>query len=775
MSIKVRSSLHSLVIIAVLIFSAMGTTIAYADGGSPPTETTTECASDGTTNECSSGAVTVEEPAAPPAGESNSGGNQSGDNAAPAQQATLNDVPANTDVAVVNAEGQAVPLASQAAADALATSDPFWCSATQTAPAPGAVGCTTSFNSFNALLTFLSANPSYQGDGTIFVQQGNYQGGESSINFNNYTLSNISNNALTIQGGWSTSNLPGQYGTSTFNNTSIIIGNNAPGGNPWGGSLTINNLSLNFNPTGSSGTGITVYSAGNINLANVTVTNSATGAGAELNAGNDVNITNSRFDRNKTAGAIIRAGRDVAIGNSSFSNPANGRRQITGLDITADGAVSLADVVANTNRAAGATINAGGPVAIARSFFSDTKAMQGSNFIGYGLQIVTPDMIALDHVEANNNFLWGASLQAGGDVAIANSLFNGNTTASPGFIDDTGLLITSGGNVSISNSQANDNRLIGATINAALDIAISGSTFNNNKGVTLNSAGNQQFWGYGLQAVTTGGNINLDTVTASNNTLFGAHLETKGAGTFVLVRNSDFSTQTSGNTTTQTGRGLEVISAGDILLQNVTLNNNQTFGANLQAGGNISLDTITATGNGTNGVEAKGTLDAQNHCGTLILTNGTYTNNGQYGLTITDLLLDQRGTPILTPNGAGGIFQNPTTCVAATPVTPPTPPAAAAQTDTTVTDSLTVASLFSPSSYGFSSRRVGHTAIGSLIGNVNNSRNVTLNSFLANSTLARSTGVGLFVGKYAYFDTLSGMQIFAYFPVEHVAMLGPQQ
>jgi cytoskeletal protein RodZ len=198
MSIKVRSSLHSLVIIAVLFFSAIGPTIVYADGGTtgdtPPTETTTECASDGTTNECSSEAATVEAPAAPAAEGSGSAGNDL--NAAPAEQATtLNDVPENTTVAVVDAQGQAEPLATQAAAEALATtSDPFWCPGTQTTPTPGVNNCTTSFGSFNALLTFLAANPtSYQGAGTIYVQQGAYSGGESSINFNNYNLSSISN------------------------------------------------------------------------------------------------------------------------------------------------------------------------------------------------------------------------------------------------------------------------------------------------------------------------------------------------------------------------------------------------------------------------------------------------------------------------------------------------------------------------------------------------------------------------------------------------------
>jgi len=785
MSIKVRSSLLSLVIIAVLFFSAIGPTIVYADGGTttdtPPTETTTECASDGTTNECSSEAVTVEEPAAPavsaPEGDSSAANEPS---AAPVEQAaTLSDVPENTTVAVVNAEGQAEPLATQAAAEALATiSDPVWCPAAQTTPTPGLNGCTTSFSSFNLLLTFLSINPTYQGAGTIYVQQGAYNGGESSINFNNYTLSNISNASLTIQGGWniSTNDL---NGTSTFNNVPIIIGSAT---NPWGGSVFINNLTLGFNPTGQSGTGLTVNSQVDINLLNVTVTNSATGAGAELNAGNDVNINNSHFDRNKTAGAIIRAKRDVSIRDSTFSNPTNGRRQITGLDIVNDGNVSLLNVIANTNRAAGATINSGGRVSINNSSFSDTKAMQGSAFIGYGLQVVTPGAIDINAVTANNNFLWGASLNGGGDVAIANSFFNGNTTASPGFIDDTGLLVTSGGNVSLLNVQANDNRLIGATIKAAKDVAISNSTFTGNKGVTLDSTGKQTFWGYGLQviagdpATSTIGNISLNAVTASNNTLFGAHLEANGD---VTVSGSDFSGQTSGVTTDQVGRGLEIISGGTVFVDTTTINNNQTFGANIKAAQEIFLDAVTATGNGQNGVEVQG------NCTTLFLTNGTYSNNGQYGLSITDMKLKPSGTPIFAANGAGDIFENPTTCVfpANTPAAPPVDntgtdpapvdngtPGTVAQTHSTTEES--VSTVYSPSSTGAFRDSV---AIGSFVAKINNTGSVTLNSFLANSSLAQSTHLGLFTGKYAYVYSMYGMQIFLYSPtLNNVAMVGPQ-
>jgi hypothetical protein len=459
---------------------------------------------------------------------------------------------------------------------------------------------------------------------------------------------------LTIQGAWN-NNTVDLTGTSTFNNTSFVIGSAT---NPWGGSLTINNLTLGFNPTGGSGTGLTVYSQANINLDSVKVTNSATGAGAELNAGNDVNINKSTFDRNKTAGAIIRAKGNVTIRDSSFSNPANGRRQIVGLDIVNDGSVSLLNVLANTNREAGATINAGGPVTIGSSFFSDTKAMQGSNFIGYGLQVTTPGAININSVHADTNFLWGASLNAGGDVAIANSFFNGNTTASPGFIDDTGLLVTSGGMVTLTNVEAKDNRLIGVTIKAAKDVSITNGIFTGNKGVTLDSAGNQTFWGYGLQVIagdaSNVGDISLNGVIASNNTLFGAHLESNGD---VTVSKSDFSGQTTGVATALLGRGLEIVSGGTVFLDNTTINNNQTFGANIQANSDVFLDAVTATGNGTNGVEVKG------NCSTLWLTNGTYSSNGQYGLSITDLQLDQSGTPIFASNGAGDIFHNPTTCV----------------------------------------------------------------------------------------------------------------
>ena len=770
---KARAFLLSLTIIAVLLFSAVGTTVVYADGGTPPDTTTAGEPTGGEGTGDKPGTVTVDnvetkgdvttvptvelaprvegdatpvptEEVAPPVKEeatpvpaeapvsAPATDNHTASSGSPADKPLLLDaVPDDTTVAVVNAEGQLQSLATQAAADAIATSDPIWCPAGQ-APTPGLNGCTQSFTSFTALLTFLSGNASFSGAGIIYVQSGTVQAGASVVDFNNYDLSNINNADLTITGGWDTST--GTINsTSTFNNASIIIGNST---NPWGGTLTINNITI----TNPSGTGITVNAQNNININNVTVTNSTNGAGAELTSAQNVNINNSRFERNKTAGAIIRATGNVAIANTSFSNPANARRQITGVDIIADGSVSLLNVIANENREAGAHIVANGTVSIANSVFNGTKAISGSNFLGYGLTVESQSAINLDHVTANDNFLWGASLTAVGDVSIANSIFNANTTESPGFIDDTGLLVFSQANVSIANTQANDNRLIGAVIEAVGDVSISNSTFNSNNGIILDSAQNPTFYGYGLQ-VTTDGGIFIDGVTASGNTLFGAHLT---AGGNVLVANSDFSNNTT-DTGPVTGHGLEIISGANALLQNVTLNNNQTFGADIQAGGSVLLENVTADGNGTTGV------NVQTNCGTLILIGGTYQNNGQYGLSILSTALNQSVAPVFANNGAGNIFQDPGTCVFA-PATPPTPPANPPVYQPNDLGAVAPRHQGSADAFARSWRLAG----GSL--SASGANMATLNTFL---TAYGYSGVhiGPFTGKYAYVYLSSGMKI----------------
>ena len=802
---KIRSFFLSLTIIAVLLFSAIGTTTVYADDGTPGDTSVTQTSGDDSSEgeetpdveltateepAVSEDAAATETPAADaasgdegssseeetpdveptateepavsedtaatetPAADAANGDEGSSseeatstdtpatdtadvvptteETAPPADTSILEQVPENTTVAVLDANGQAQPLATAESAAAIAvTSDPIWCPAAQTTPTPGANGCTASFTSFTDLLNELSNNPTtYQGAGTIYVQQGQYAGGESVIDFNSFNLSNISNSNLTVQGGWNTvTNVVDPASTSNFN-VSIIIGSST---NPWGGSLTIDNIIVD----GSSATGLTVYSNAN------------------------VTITDSNFQRNREKGAEIHAGGNVAIQNSNFSNPGTNRLQRIGLDINSAGSVSLLDVIADGNREAGAIIVADGRVSIGTftgtTSFSGTKSTttttcpgSPSQFCGFGLQVTTLDSIDLQGVIGNDNFLWGANLNAGQDVNIVDSIFNANSTEVPTFIDDTGLFITAGGTVNLNNVTANDNRLFGASIDAVGDVSVNNSNFLSNNGVTVTGSGTTQYDGIGLQ-VNSDGAIFINNTNATGNSLFGANLTAVGD---VAIANSTFSTTTTGVATAPLGVGLSIVSGQNVFIDTVTLDGNQVSGATIQAASDVFLDFVTATNNGKNGVEVDA---ACTH-----LNGGTYTGNTEYGLSLVNPVLDVVSPSVFSGNGLGDIFPA---------VTNPCPVAVigGGNTGGGTIGIGTGNGLFSGST---SSNQTISLATANYSTNKNlgliNSGAITLDNLFAGnyqligvstSPSGKVTTLGIFTGKYAYIHSAGGLQI----------------
>jgi hypothetical protein len=296
----------------------------------------------------------TEEPTVPPTEEADPVAEE--ESSAP-ESSILDDIPDDTTITVLDSDGQVQPLATQETADAIEELDPIWCPAGQ-APTPGANGCTPSFDSFKKLLSFLAGNTNYQGAGTIYIQEGVYISGGAN-DFNDYDLSNISNSDLTVTGGWNPTTGTVDSGSTSQFRIPLRIGSST---NPWGGSITISNLTIDK----SDGTSLVLYTNENILLTNVNITNAHNnGAGAELNAGGNIDIYNSNFIRNKKAGAIVRATGNVSVSSSSFSNPTTGRQQITGIDIVSGGSVTLADVAVNGNREVGANINAGGVSSLA--------------------------------------------------------------------------------------------------------------------------------------------------------------------------------------------------------------------------------------------------------------------------------------------------------------------------------------------------------------------------------------------------------------------------
>lgn len=640
MSGRIRAFFISLSILALLLFSAFGTIPVYADDGTAtgttdtntttPTEqevTPTAAPTDpGITTPSNPGTVvatptdqavvttTTDQTTSDPAPSTDpvtaSDGQQppapidgTTTTADPQPEAAavplLEQLPDNTTVTVVDAAGDPQPLASQSSANAVLLSDPIWCPAGQS-PTPGANGCTGSFTNFTDLLNYLHDNQAdYQGDGTIFVQQGAYTGPETTINFNNFDVPNLQQHNLTITGGWNTSDNSVSTSGSQFT-APIILGSSS---SPWGGSLTLNNI---FISGVSDQAGLTLISQSDVNLNNVEVTNSQ--SGAEINAGGNVTIKDSNFHHNKQKGADITSGGSVDISHSQFSD--NGSGNIgdptgSGLGVNSTGSVTLLDVMANNNQLFGADINAGSSVLIQQSVFNGNLSYHWFNtktYYGTGLQVVTPADIALLNVSADGNYVLGAYLQAS-DIAIRDSSFSNNGTPSDLDVVGKGLEIVGittpnwgNGNVALRNVVANNNEEFGANILTTGNVAINtdaGKTssfsgqltttydYDTGTGLVSNIGG-----GYGLQVVA-GGDIDLRGVTATQNYLYGTNLN----GLNVNITDSTFNNNGSGVNTQPTGYGLKINSGSAVTLANVAANNNQLFGADILAVGTVSITT----------------------------------------------------------------------------------------------------------------------------------------------------------------------------------------
>lgn len=613
MSNNLKVFFLSFTIISILVFSAFGTTgTVYADGDTPsvPTDSTTPVADDGNPQSATEAPLPTED-VLPGVAETPVPAEQDPTVVVetPLPDATaaapiLEQLPENTTLAVLDANGEAQPLATLASADAIESAyDPIWCPAGQ-APTPGANGCTGSFNSFTALLTFLKANEvnaAYQQAGTIFIQEGQYLGGESSVNFNNYNFNHLNNYNLTLQGGWNTSN--NSTSNTTQFNVPITIGSTT---NPWIGSLTLYNMNIS-NVSGQ--TGLVLKTQGNITVGNVEVTNSLNGA--DLTAGGNVTINDSNFNKNKKTGANINAGGTVEISNTSFNeNGSSTGNTGKGLEISKAQNVSLAGVTANNNQAFGANIKASGTVKVTDSFFSGNKSYtyncsSKTATGGYGLQVVTTADISLDGVTASDNFLFGGDL-TGKNVQVLNSSFNNNGSGSDKNPTGYGLKVAGTGVVTLDTVKANHNQLFGANIQTSDAVVVLNSFFDGNQSYTYSCSGKKSDQGYGLKVVTTGA-IVLDTVSASDNSLYGADLD----GSLVVV---------DGGTFDNNGKGLKINSASIVALSNVQANHNKAFGADVAATGDVTIINSFFSGQKTYAYDCRG--------------NVKYANGGGYGLKV---------------------------------------------------------------------------------------------------------------------------------------------
>lgn len=563
--------------------------------------------------------------------------------AAPPETATvpeiLEQVPPDTQIAVVNDEGELEPLASQQAAEIIVNSDPVWCPAGQT-PAtdtdPGTPGnqngCTPNQASVTELLTVLQGDPvTYSGDGTVFFQDGVYGGSETSLVFNNNDLTGLG--SLTLQGGWDLVNYVDLGGSTTFSAPVVVN---------WASNVTLNDIAVE----NSAGAGLVVEADGNIQL-------------------NDVSASG-----NGNTGAVLAGGGDVSVDGGDFSG-----NDGYGLYVYSEGTINLNEVVANDNSFDGADLvnyEGTGDVTVTNSQFDGNG--------GDGLFVDTSGNVTIDTVQASGNGDTGLEVySSGGDISLTdvvagydlvNDLEAGNAYGA--------YLQTSGtGEISVTGSAFVYNTVNGlVAVNESGDITLEGVYAIANGTPSLTSTAG--FFGLGctplefeggvwlisdegdiivvdsLFAVNEGdglvaqtdGNIGLGYSFSAGNASDGAVLQSGGQ---VAVVDSAF----EGNG----GVGLEVAAAGDILVDGVEASENGFAGAWLTSyEGDISvvdslftvngsyglkvfgqgladLENVTATGNGTGGIY----IDYLAPCGhpggiDVTIAGGLIENNGAFGI-----------------------------------------------------------------------------------------------------------------------------------------------
>lgn len=584
---KTKLHLFTLMIAFVFLMSAISTVPAYADGETPPVEP-----------------PAATEPLEPPAQDegteeapdSTQEPTLSQDEPAPVTEETppvesvesiLAEVPQGTEVVVVNEEGESVPLATEEAAEIIVNGDPMWCPATVAVPTAGMSGCTTpgpgnvNYNpaSLGSLITYLTTTQPGV-DGTIWIASNyNSANDNAAITINGASFTNMDNFKLTLKGGWCDGTDVTCVGLIDISKPSkfdvpILIIN-------WNNDVTLSNIIITGTASGTNG--LEVGTTKNITLTNIQSNNNP-GRGAHLhNDGSgtgNVTVTNSKF-----------------TGNSGPH----------GLFIQSNGVITLKDVTA------------------------------GSNTSGYGAYLdndaaLTPKAVTLS---GTNNFN-----------------YNGNVSGS------SGLYVTSKGQITVNNVVASNNGNGGFGQGAELYNNVGSST----SGVTL--TGTNIFTdneGNGLSIITFGA-IKANNLHANSNDGLGAYLFNSGAGTSQAV------TLTGTNEFKYNGSlGLSISSKGQITLNNISANSNGNVGASLnniisptaagvtltgtnylndnfytgiivQSSGIVTMNNVTANGNGASNSSGYGMSISNgglvNFKGVTLTGNNFFSNNYEDGLVI---------------------------------------------------------------------------------------------------------------------------------------------
>lgn len=555
--LKTRSLLIPLIVTTMVLFQLAMPIVARADDGTPP------------------------EPTAEPVVPTDPGTDPGTTPVEPALTVPeiLDQAPEGTEIVVVNADGTFEPLATQAAAQAIASADPAWCPAGQK---PGDADCMTGYTSLADLLSAM--NSSTPADGTIWIEGVYVDSSSTNPSLNGVSLGYLTgsdlnawaDNALTIQGGWD-GNLD-STGTITSTNSTFDTGMRIF----WSAPLEVNNLDIS---NSDSFAVLFVDNSDEVTLSNLTITDTGSGTvdstehALYVESDSQVDLTNVDTEGGETGGAYVNTiygHGDVNVTNSTFIDSGG-----DGLIIGSEGDITLTTSTADSNDGSGTYLNNSGGYGVTEIQLVDLGGATGGTFTltfnGATTAAIPFDADqALMYIELDGL----STIQAVGGLDEVSGLGGGswqivfeNIGDRPQITGDGSLLVGSTGLLTSTSRQGD--------LTAA--ITINGGFFSNNgdMGAQLNSSGDidingsqflQNSSGDGLH-IDMGGLITLDDIVAHENGNLGAYIFNDEGGGEIFISDSLFIDNLGG--------GLGVVAEDNLTLIGVTAVFNEIFGANL--------------------------------------------------------------------------------------------------------------------------------------------------------------------------------------------------
>ncbi len=671
-----KKLITAIVFIAVFAVSALAVVPVYADDAPPP-------AADDTAS------VPVSTP-----GE--------GEAALPSQPGAdpvLQTLPEGTAVIAVGEEGNALPLASEPAAQVLEDGDPIWCPVGVAVPAANTNGCSGSYSTFAALLAdpiFASGGPAQ--NGVIWVEK-TYSGEGSAVNLNGTTLNVMKGFSLTIKGGWN------GLGTGTVDVNDPSVFNGQLQITNWANNITLSDITVSGNAAGSYS--LQVTTSGSITLTNVVVENN-TGGGAYLDntsstSAASVTVTNGRFSNNtntndglkiNSVGAVTLAnitangngsgtlGSGIAIGNSlaataqpvTLTNITTNDNRSTGLSVGSAGVITATDLTAVHNGLGGF----GDGVYLSNMVGTGGVTLNGTNLFYQnaekGLKVETNGAIVASNVQAIGNTTQGAHLDNHTSLTPQPVTLSGSSSFK---FNGDGLYVFTLGTVTANNITASSNGSYGVNITSSYTSATGDVKFTGTNVFLEN--GDSGFW------IDTHGAVTMNNVTANNNGLYST-IDNRFSPLFkgvTLTGTNVFNENNNG--------GLDIKSAGMVTLNNVTANKNMgsglviannysgttnaravvlngvnTFNENKNSGleiysyGAVTTNNITANLNGLSGANGNGTRINNSSAAVPapVTMNGTnvFNSNFNIGLFVTSLGSVKTNNVTANANGENGVY-----------------------------------------------------------------------------------------------------------------------